>query len=334
MISVIIPVYNAEKYIQDCCAALVNQTYKNIEIIFINDGSSDNSGNILDELKASDSRIIVVHKTNGGVSSARNAGLEICRGKYIMFCDADDIPDCTWCEEMRNAIERYPDRLPVCLITVRGTDLSSYKEVLGLTENIDGTLFQAEKEYLIKLEINGLLYSPCNKIFLTDTIRKNNILFDQTEHIGEDADFNFKYLKCVNGKTVTVNKSLYNYVMQNENSATKTSEIAWLHALEFIFTNFEKLYSDLNIQDNASLNLFYVHYWDKYIHLLTSMLTNKAFSRNCRFKQGLTSIKSYGFQSCLKNAPLDIVGNKKLINILSNRTSTYLYLFKKIFINK
>lgn len=90
MVSVIIPVYNSEKYLSECLESVANQSYHNIEIILIDDGSHDNSGTICDEFAAKDERIKVIHKENGGVSSARNVGLAIMSGVYVTFVDSDD----------------------------------------------------------------------------------------------------------------------------------------------------------------------------------------------------------------------------------------------------
>ena len=89
-VSIIIPVYNREEYLDRCISSMINQTFSNIEIILINDGSTDGSADICDSYAKKDSRIIVIHKPNGGVSSARNAGLEIMTGDYLCFCDSDD----------------------------------------------------------------------------------------------------------------------------------------------------------------------------------------------------------------------------------------------------
>lgn len=97
-ISVIVPVYNVGKYLEECLESLVNQTLENIEIICVNDGSTDNSLNVLNEYRKKDKRITVVNKANGGVSSARNIGLRIARGEYIAFVDADDIAEKRLCE--------------------------------------------------------------------------------------------------------------------------------------------------------------------------------------------------------------------------------------------
>lgn len=90
LISVIVPVYNVENYLRKCLESIINQTYKNLEIILIDDGSTDNSGKICDEYAAKDNRIKLIHKPNGGISDARNAGLEIAKGEYIGFVDSDD----------------------------------------------------------------------------------------------------------------------------------------------------------------------------------------------------------------------------------------------------
>ena len=92
-ISIIIPVYNVEKYLRRCLNSIINQTYKDIEIILVDDGSTDNSGKICDEYKEKDNRIVVIHKENGGLSDARNAGIDIAKGKYIGFIDSDDFAD-------------------------------------------------------------------------------------------------------------------------------------------------------------------------------------------------------------------------------------------------
>lgn len=105
LISVIVPVYKVEKYINKCVDSIINQTYTNLEIILVDDGSPDNCGNICDEYAKKDNRIKVVHKENAGVSSARNIGLEKSSGKYITFIDADDYVEKNYCEELLNILK-------------------------------------------------------------------------------------------------------------------------------------------------------------------------------------------------------------------------------------
>ena len=107
LVSVVIPIYNVEKYLEKCVNSLVNQTYRNLEIILVDDGSTDNSGNIADELSKIDSRINVYHKKNGGLSDARNFGIEHANGKYICFVDSDDYVSLNYIFDLYNGIKEY-----------------------------------------------------------------------------------------------------------------------------------------------------------------------------------------------------------------------------------
>lgn len=105
-ISVVVPMYNVEDYLESCVSSLTNQTYKNLEIILVDDGSPDNSGKIADELARKDSRIKVIHKQNGGLSDARNAGMAVATGDYMMFADSDDLLTETACEKLVSELEK------------------------------------------------------------------------------------------------------------------------------------------------------------------------------------------------------------------------------------
>lgn len=105
LVSIVVPIYNVEKYIDRCLETIVKQTYQNLEIILVDDGSTDLSGEKCDLWKKKDNRIIVIHKENGGLSSARNAGINIANGKYISFVDSDDFLELTMIEELRQYYE-------------------------------------------------------------------------------------------------------------------------------------------------------------------------------------------------------------------------------------
>ena len=111
LISVIVPVYNVEKYLRKCVDSIVNQTYKNLEIILVDDGSPDNCGKICDEFAEMDNRVMVIHKENGGLSSARNAGLDIATGEYITFVDSDDYIENDTYEKVVVAINKFDSDL-------------------------------------------------------------------------------------------------------------------------------------------------------------------------------------------------------------------------------
>ena len=115
-ISVIVPIYNVEKYLEKCLDTIINQTFKDIEIICVNDGSVDCSRNILEEYKNKDSRIKIVDKENGGLSSARNAGLKIATGKFISFIDSDDWVSSTFLEKLYKNITSYDTDISICAV--------------------------------------------------------------------------------------------------------------------------------------------------------------------------------------------------------------------------
>ncbi len=131
LISIIVPVYNVEQYLEKCVKSIIRQTYKNIEIILIDDGATDSSGKICDKLKLKDNRIKVIHKENGGLSDARNAGLKVAKGEYIGFVDSDDYIKEDMFETLYNLNKKYNSEISIVsyyeickdkLIAVRESD--------------------------------------------------------------------------------------------------------------------------------------------------------------------------------------------------------------------
>lgn len=114
LISVIVPVYNVEKYVGKCLDSIINQSYKNLEIIVINDGSKDNSLKIIKEYEKKDNRIIVIDRDNGGLSEARNSGINIANGNYYMFIDSDDFVDEKMIEILYNNLKEYDKKISIC----------------------------------------------------------------------------------------------------------------------------------------------------------------------------------------------------------------------------
>lgn len=114
LISIIVPVYNVEKYLQKCVYTIINQTYKNIEIILVDDGSTDSSSSICDKLKSVDSRIIVVHEKNGGLSDARNVGIKISKGEYYSFVDSDDYVTLDMIEYLYSLCVKFNTLMSIC----------------------------------------------------------------------------------------------------------------------------------------------------------------------------------------------------------------------------
>lgn len=327
MISVIIPVYNAAEYINDCCAALVNQRYKNIEIIFVNDGSTDNSGSMLDNLKSTDNRITVVHKTNGGVSSARNAGIEICKGKYIMFCDADDIPEPTWCEELRSAIETYPDRLPMCGIIYLPTEGEPKYRKLAENPQKKEKHRLYELNDLIYMSYSYIVYSPVNKIYRTDIIKQHNLLFDTATSLGEDAVFNMEYLYYLKGKSIYIDKVLYCYQGKNPNSLCNVNYRAYAESYEKIYNAYIELFKKLGITNTKNTTELHAYHYNEILTTALSAVRDNKLSKKQRISEFKRFIYLPAFNKCRKYASPNHVGDIKLLKYANFRPFMILYIW-------
>ena len=217
MVSVIVPVYKAEKYIKYCIGSLQNQNFQDMEIILVDDGSPDRSGEICDAYARQDSRIRVIHKENGGVSSARNAGIEAAGGEHIVFADSDDYAEPDYIAALISAREADPNsgHIWCCFQTVSGYAHEDAKP----NWFSDDPEMQFERSEIMTLHEMWLDAGPYCKLFRTDIIRENHLRFDETLSLGEDWLFNLAYLGAVPDTAIKViAKPLYNYVQRNPES--------------------------------------------------------------------------------------------------------------------
>lgn len=220
--SIIIPIYNAEKYIKNTVTTVLNQTYKDFELILIDDGSNDNSKIICENLSKSDNRIKFISKKNEGVSKARNLGIKQSKNKYICFLDADDYIE-------NNMLQTYVDIIKVYK-DIELINCGFFSEIQGETptekSQIDIINYK-EKYYKSKEEIKEdfvtlwdkhLLYNIWNKVYVKDIIEKYEIKFPNYNW-GEDIDFNRKYIMKINNMYNT-EKCFYHYIRGRGNTIT------------------------------------------------------------------------------------------------------------------
>jgi len=205
-ISVVIPVYNVESYLGECLDSLLNQTFKDFEVILVNDGSKDKSDEICDLYSKIDSRITVIHKLNGGASSARNVGIRLTKGKYIYFIDADDWINEKTLEELHSRIDEYNNAIVICGYNVID-DLKQKNDLQIIPEKFTTN---DPKEIMHRFIHKKYSYSLWNKLYCADLIKKENIYFDENIIIGEDQSFNMRYISFCSYGTV-IPKALYNY---------------------------------------------------------------------------------------------------------------------------
>lgn len=210
-ISVIIPVYNAELYLKECLDSICNNTYIDLEIILLNDGSLDRSGKICDDYAQKDARIKVFHKKNQGVSATRNLGIKYATGKYIAFIDSDDYVEKNYFKSLYENLKMNDTDLSVCRVahkTKNDISMESHVSFILKLENITRT----EIENFYYLNKQYLLYGPCNKIYRKNIIVEHEISFPEDTSYGEDLLFNFEYLKfCKSISFTEESRYIYNH---------------------------------------------------------------------------------------------------------------------------
>lgn len=213
-VTVIAAVYNVEKYIDRCIESICMQTYQNLEIILIDDGSKDSSGCLCDKWAEKDDRISVVHQNNQGVSAARNAGINAAHGSYILFADSDDYLEKDMIKTMVN--NQKPGKLTICGYYI---DLEKDNCKCSTAQIFDSTpVTSLDKMKVMDIYRKSLLYAVWNKLYLTDILNNSKIRFEQGLNLGEDALFNIFYLTASNFDFCVVNMPLYHYIRRNNES--------------------------------------------------------------------------------------------------------------------
>lgn len=215
-VSVIVPVYNVEKYLNKCIESIIKQSYENIEIILVDDGSTDKSGKICDEYSLKDSRIKVIHKENGGLSDARNYGIDAATGDYLLFVDSDDYIDIDLIKNVNQYMNKQIDVIKFKMVKIDDNG----KEI----EKIDGPVFDeltGEEAFSTLVFNDYLLECACIYLFKRELIINNNFKFA----VGaEHEDFGLTPLVIISAKNMaSVNNYGYYYV-QSDNSITRNSD--------------------------------------------------------------------------------------------------------------
>lgn len=220
LISVIIPIYNVEKYICRCIDSILNQTYRNMEVILVDDGSPDNCPCICDEYRKKDERIEVIHKKNGGLSDARNAGLDIAAGEYVMFIDGDDYVDQQMVEKMHNIIGKSNADMVLCnyeFVDENGVKLDKKRKEI-FSENKDYIIMNEDKFWYHYTHYDEAYYViSCSKLYKTK-------LFESIRFpVGRINEDEFVIHKIVNKcKGISCLRDKLYYYVQRDHSITSS----------------------------------------------------------------------------------------------------------------
>ncbi len=277
--SIIIPIFNAQKYIESCVNLILQQTYNDFEIVLVNDGSTDESAQICDELELKDTRIKVIHKSNGGVSSARNIGMEFAKGEYILFVDADD------------TLENNVLSIANGIVANNKTDIISFginiirnekcTDVWSM-QNFETANLKDLKKYMHEY-IKYVFASTCNKVYKNDIIKMYDLKFDEEMTISEDVCFNINYYSNIS-IIVNLQQAFYNYHLDDNDSVSRKGRKDIIDACNarinmfeqfFVKIGYEIIESKLYLNEELSravVNQFFQAY-----------LTSTKFSRKERY---------------------------------------------------
>ena len=283
-ISVIVPVYNAEKYLRRCIDSILNQTFTDFEVLLINDGSTDSSGVICDEYAKQDSRVRVFHKENGGVSSARNVGIQNMKGEYSIHCDSDDWIKVNMLDVLYN--QAMISRADVIICDYYSSKKDTYIRIVQNPTTLDA------KGVCRDILLGKLHGSTWNKLVKSNLIIKNKIKFNEQISYCEDVLFNVQLL-LTNPSVFYVNKALYVY---NQISGSITnSKLSYKNVEEF------ELYCDsIYFELDGIVELKRIFYY--HVLRVKYMIINGGFTDYRKIKDFFSDSNKYIWKSELSLA--------------------------------
>lgn len=308
LVSIIIPVYNVKHYLDECIVSIISQTYCNLEIVLVDDGSTDGSDEICDRYSSIDHRVKIIHKQNGGLSSARNAGLDVALGKFVMFIDSDDVVEL-------NMVERLLYYQSLFQVDIVGSEIKRLKNgKLSLMKQFhsdqNNRVFSSN-EILRLMLLSKVDCSSCNKLYTRTIIGDSRFKFNRNN---EDVLFlYYLYQKCE--KVVYTNESFYHYRITPNSITTSNFN---MHSFDVMYNAIEMenhaiengllLQKEFSIYtSNMAASCFWVIFKNKlkesvpYIYILCkekmrenwfSLLTNEFYSRKQWLKGQLAIIVS------------------------------------------
>lgn len=263
MISIIIPVYNVEKYLAKCIDSVLSQTFTDWELILIDDGSIDQSGKICDEYASKDNRIKVTHKKNEGVSKARNTGIALAKGEYICFIDSDDWIDPTYLQDFKVQEQQSDFYFSGALYDTYDKVYSYKKYAEKYCQNRNEIRDEFFKQDLLS---NGY---PWGKLYKTQIIKDNKLRFNENLTINEDHIFVFQYFSYINTLHIT-NTAGYHYTVFDNSGRKLSSKINSYTELK---TASEQFYSIIN-----QLKMLWNISQEEYTRLYNIFVTSKRLS--------------------------------------------------------
>ena len=305
LVSIVIPTFNAEKYLSQCMDSVLKQTYENIEVVLVDDGSSDHTSRICEEYIDKDSRVKFIQGGHAGASYARNTGINHCTGRYITFVDSDDIVEPNLIEQYMKTSDYFEYANKMISFIMVGMFFDDYcdkkiyseKKLLDYKERVF-SLTQDKISLLIWLR----LFNFCtNKMYDLKAIMDNNIRFKNEIRIAEDLQFNLDYLEHKKGDFGIINEALYHYVKRSEQSLSLSY---YEHAVAHTKLVYQKLISyaketiHMDTDGLLVLESIYINDWTS---RLTALYSDKEhqIAKKVRFERVQREICSPEFQELL-----------------------------------
>ena len=268
LVSVVIPVFNTNERFRACFESVLNQKYQNIEVILVDDGSTDTSAQICDVVAQSAKRfpVFVIHKPNGGVSCARNLGIDFANGKYLVFIDSDDQVTPNYVSDFIEAREKYPDVGHIWC----GFECNS--------QNNTKYVYSESEEYSLKnrddyfdLSDKVLAQSPCLHLFDVSVLRRNNVSMIESLSLAEDIIFNLEYLDSVcDTEICVINAANYTYLDVNTESLNKKFRKELLAIEEYYLGVLKHYMGKWGITDSLSLKQYHSTVYYKYCDVMNN----------------------------------------------------------------
>lgn len=323
LVSIVVPVYNVENYLEKCVASIVNQTYQNIEVILVDDGSKDNSGKLCDELKKRDSRIKIIHKANGGLASARNAGYEKATGKYLMYTDSDDYLNYDIIEQCVSSIEKED----ADLVIFGYNKIDESEKVLESRKWGNNTFLQREMiEYLYEAITQMSFGYAWNKLYRKEKIDLSGIMADSQIIDREDLIYNMELLKYLD-KITYIDVIGYNY-LQRSTSLLHNADLARLKGIEYFVNKAEAIKTGHCDIDKKVFNMNVLHYLSDCI--IKNILWNEKLAPKEKKKIIKDVIKSCPHKEDLYEEKEDAAYLRYLCKTVKKNNYRYFYCYVKL----
>ena len=231
LVSIIVPIYNVEQYLRKCIDSIINQTYKNLEILLVDDGSPDNCGQICDEYAKKDDRVKVIHKENGGLSSARNCGIEHATGKYIAFVDGDDFVSKNYISNLFTIIKKYNADIS---LTNKIYYFEKRQEKKATEYELSEEDLSMESTMLLENILKDTLpHETCGKLYKAEILKSNK--YEKGLSVFEDFEYIIRILKKNPQYKIACDMGKYDYFyLQRDNSLSRgTYNECWNKELDF-----------------------------------------------------------------------------------------------------